>query len=527
MEPKKTMLWGGFEPWSRFIYFFVLALCFLLFQQGDLAHTTASSYAYLHQHFFDFYEYNKKLWGGNDYLPIIYIFFALWNVPLLLAGLLTPEKMQVPVVAAISIAWAKLLPVLFFFGSVKVIRNIAELIPEETDNGKAKAAALFATAPIAVFAVFIFSGYDVIGLFFTLLGFYYYLKKDYKRFSWFFSVAICFKYFALCMYVPLVLLVEKKILNVVKFMLIGLLLTGVQIIAYSGSAVFRQSCFHLALGKATTVFDGGSLLSILKMCFVLAYVLGCCYLYVKKCASDHEWKRMAVCTPIAAYGLFFSSVSWHPQWLITVMPFFCLAYHYVKNKRLFAYMDLLGMLAFVWICVNAWPNNVDVSMLSHGVLGACFRPPPLLMSDLMCIGLVPVFAVILKIYLIFPILLIFGEWFFSETSRPRKVGNGLLFARFCLGTSFFLIPALLCAFLPLPLASKLRAGAHVLRQNTAERPGAAELAIGESVNRQREIRPFTATSNGRSAVPVRFAPYARQKEGAVTCERETATGTGI
>jgi len=451
------MRWGeGVEFWSRLIYFCVLVLCFFLFQQGDLAHTTTSSYAYLHRHFCDFYEYNKQLLGGNDYLPIIYVFFALWNVPLLVAGLLTPEKMQEPVVTAISIAWAKLLPVLFFFGSVKVVQNIEKLLSEEADNGKVNAAHLFATAPIAVFAVFIFSGYDIIGLFFVLFGFYYYLKKDYNRFAWFFSVAISFKYFALCVYIPLLLLAEKKILNIVKLMLIGLCVTVVQLIAYSGSAVFRQSCFFLTMGKATTIYDGGSLLGIVKMCFVLAYALGCCYLYVKKCASDDEWKRLAVCVPIAAYGLVFSSVCWHPQWFITVTPFFCLSYHYVKNKRLFAYTDILGMLAFVWVCVNAWPNIVDVSMLEHGVLGACFGPPSLLMSDLMCRGLVPVFAVILKLYWGFPILLLVWEWLFAENSRPREASNRLLFARFFLGVSFFLIPALICVFLPTPLAAKIR-----------------------------------------------------------------------
>src|SRR5476651_2579914 len=73
---------------SCVLYTLLLGFCFLIFQQGDLFHTSTSSYAYLEGHFIDFYDYNKKVVGGNDYYALIYIIFAIWNIPLKIFGLM-------------------------------------------------------------------------------------------------------------------------------------------------------------------------------------------------------------------------------------------------------------------------------------------------------------------------------------------------------------------------------------------------------------------------------------------------------
>jgi uncharacterized membrane protein len=99
------------------------------------------------------------------------------------------------------------------------------LIGKVISNNSTKAkwlSAIFASSPIAVFAVFIFGQYDIIGIFFTMLGFYYYVKDNRLRFSLFFSLAISVKYFALIPFLPLLLLKEKRILPLLKYILISL-----------------------------------------------------------------------------------------------------------------------------------------------------------------------------------------------------------------------------------------------------------------------------------------------------------------
>lgn len=448
------MFFAGIKSWTVYFYLFILILCFLLFQQGDLAHTTTSSYAYLNGHFADFYDYNQKPMGRNDYLPLLYVIFALWNVPLYLFGLLSsPEFWRQ--LSAIEIAWAKLLLVFFFFAATKVLAKISEIIADDNGEVKASAASIFATAPIAIFVVFIFSQYDIIAIFFTLIGFYFYLKKQWSGFAWFFSIAISFKYFALIIYFPLLLMVEKKLLTIAKFMAIGFFITIIQYGVYSGSEIFRDNIFFLA--KSKLAGDEGTKLSFLnpKIGIAALYLWGCFWLYLKKFDNESEWKKIAVLVPIMAYGLMFSAIRWFPHWIIIVTPFFSLAYIYVRNKKLFAYIDMLGMLSFVWVIVNFWPDNVDVTMINHGVLNSFIPQPALIISDLMSLTAVPDFLLIFHIYLFSPILIILIESCLMKYCPIKEIGNYLVLGRFFVGVSCFLIPALVCTFVPLPMLLKI------------------------------------------------------------------------
>lgn len=57
--PCKTILQPDTIPlWAWIGYFVLVSACFLLFQQPDLYHASTSSYAYLHGHIADFYDYN-------------------------------------------------------------------------------------------------------------------------------------------------------------------------------------------------------------------------------------------------------------------------------------------------------------------------------------------------------------------------------------------------------------------------------------------------------------------------------------
>ena len=130
-----AIFFGGLKSWRFYVYVFVLTLCFLLFQQGDLRHTIFSSFAYLNGHFVDFYEYNRKYLGRNDYLPLTYIIFAIWNIPLYLLGLVTSPELQQEAWLPVLIGWGKLLPVVFFFAVVKVLAKISEIVTESVNGG--------------------------------------------------------------------------------------------------------------------------------------------------------------------------------------------------------------------------------------------------------------------------------------------------------------------------------------------------------------------------------------------------------
>jgi hypothetical protein len=446
-----------------------IVICFLFFLQGDLIHTAFSSYAYLQGHIKDFYEYNKLYLGGNDYLPTLYIIFAIWNTPLHFLGITsypTPEVftglnwnlvMQSPI--AIEIAWWKTLLALFYIGSVLVIHKIADLIESPHKTKTSLVSTLFATSPFVIFSVFIFSGYDVISVFFTLLGFYYYLKKDIKRFIFFFAIAISCKYFAAILFFPLILMIEKKPLHIIKLTTLGTLAVALGLCFYWRSQIFREEIFNLMLYKIKgnaprdiTLSEQLSLaISLVRFSFAGLYIATCIHIFFKKFRSKTEWQKYAVFMSLFSYALMFLSVKWHPQWSIIITPFISLSYLFIKNKRLLSVFEILAMFSFVCAAVIMHKFNVDVSMMTHSILKNALPQVLIINADLI-LGNESLWKyasiLIFDFYLFLPLLLLF-----YESQKPNQIkittpSETLITNRLVLGISFLVIPSFICLFMP-------------------------------------------------------------------------------
>jgi hypothetical protein len=498
-------------------YGFIILLCFLFFQQVDLYHTSASSYAYLNGHFLDFYDYNKPIVGMNAYFPIIYAIFALWNLPLQLLGLTTDVVAQGHLaLSVIEIIWAKLLLVIFFFATAILTYKSAMIVTEGKRVQAQLSSALFATAPIGIFAVFIFGQYDIIGLFFTMAGFYCYVRKEFNRFAWFFSVAISFKFFALVIFIPLLLLSEKRLVQLTKLSAIALVVTMAQMAIYWASKPFWEGIFAVPSDKINSTFKY----------LVAVYILICLYAYIKKPRNDNEWRKIAIFISIAAYGTMFTFVVWHPQWLIIAMPFFALATLYIEDKSKFYLIDIVGMLAFVWWVVNTWPGNVDVSMLSWGPLRIFFEYIPLANVDLMTLRLLPVFKVLFHIYLFSPLLLLAYQRS-KSTSTYSSSSEGVTWffrTRFILGVAIFVVPSLFCALAPQGVARLFNPIAYSRQGLVLD---ASVKPVGEIIKGGVVTQTFKAEHDKLSAVSVKLATYARANDTSVKLALLADDGTEI
>jgi len=124
IEKIKKLLPNGLNIIDLLAFFLVLAFCFILFQHGDLFYTSSSSYAYLHGHIFNFYDYNKTAVGRDDYLPLIYVIFAAWNMPLKLLGLMHDVASAGTYLTIVELVWTKLLLVAFYFDQVQFAAQI-------------------------------------------------------------------------------------------------------------------------------------------------------------------------------------------------------------------------------------------------------------------------------------------------------------------------------------------------------------------------------------------------------------------
>ena len=386
-----------------YFYIFTLILCVIGFGHTDIIRTYTSSYTLFSGHFFDFYSFNsihaydEVYRGKNDYLPIIYLMFAIWDFPLHILGLTSNlQDTNTLSTTFIEVAWSKLLPALFFFLSVFEVSKISRFLMPANHNNRIPHL-LFATSPIAIFIVFIFSQYDIFGLFFVLLGVKYLLKKKYPVFLLFFSLAISFKYYAIGIFLPFILMVEKNIFKLGLYFICGLFFSLAQIFLFWQDYIFQQSFFSLAMSKI-----GGGLTHnhffqsrALYILFVFFGLL--VYLYLKnyKMLPTKIFQRDIIFIPIVFFGLLFLFVSPHPQWFISLMPFFALSLIFTKKYKLFLIFDLIGFIAFIWICVNRWPGNLDFTMLNFGIFS---QQPHFLASSLMPKLLLPFFTLLFFLF---------------------------------------------------------------------------------------------------------------------------------
>jgi hypothetical protein len=445
------------------VYGISLGLCFLLFKQSDLTLTNNASFAYLYGHFGDFYDYNKPLFTGNNYLPVFYWIFALWNIPLKLLGLAPEITTQTWMLSTqIQTIWSKLLLAIFFFASVRCIGQISDQIKEYSplerkDHSGIMPKYLFATSPIGIFAVFIFSGYDIFGVYFTLLGLQAYLAKDFKKFAFWFSIAISFKYFAAFIYLPLVLIVEKRLAYLVFYGLFGIAFSGIQFWMYWHSEAFHLGIFGM-IGEKT----GGHGISLRFIVANVIYVMLCSYMYFSKfrlSTNPYAWCQRAVFVCVLAYALLFSWTLWHPQWLVVITPFICLSFLFIRSQRVLLSIEILGYLGFIIFCINNWVGNVDNSMLYEGVFGGLLPKTSILASDLIGSQWMPISRVLLYGSLYAPLLIQVIEGFLSKRRRNFTGINTkdrasvmselnkerLLFnLRFFLATYFFISISALC-----------------------------------------------------------------------------------
>lgn len=216
---------------------------------SDLGHTVGSSYGYLFGHVLDFYDYNSTYFIGNDYLPTTYVIFAIWMAPVTL--LLSPGVQHASHLSSIEIAWAKVLLLLFFLAAFVVVSKIAKELFPTRPRSQIAARIAFLLSPFAAFAFNVVGQYDVIGVFFAALGFLFYLRGEKWRFA--IAIAISSKYFALLIFLPLLVLQFKRVRELVPLLLVGASVTVAEALLYLPNAAFRDyTLLGLVSSKAST-----------------------------------------------------------------------------------------------------------------------------------------------------------------------------------------------------------------------------------------------------------------------------------
>jgi hypothetical protein len=303
------------------------------------------------------------------------------------------------------ILWYKTLLLTAFFSTIYYIKKISKNIAgNDIENH-----ILFATSPFALFSVMIFSGYDILGLLFCIIGFYYFLKNNLFLFAIYFSIAISFKFFALIIFLPLLLIREKKLKNIIKYSLIAASLCLISLLAFISNKTFTENVFFMVQNKVLH----GQPISLYKLSLLVAYITLCINCFLQDSINKDKLVKSSIFACYMSYLVLFFYVKWHPQWIIIILPFICLINSYLKNKKICFLYEIAGFISFFVLTVNIWKDNIDQKMLSDGALGKILGEYQYRIADLIDIhyfdqygiNLKTLFTLIIYLYLLHPIII--------------------------------------------------------------------------------------------------------------------------
>ena len=258
--------------------------------------------------------------GEVPYDIWVYVLLAVWNLPVYLWELATGLTFETNLIAMV---WVRLAGMLPFVGANWAILGIARQLGRPKEQGL-WACWGFSTSLFLLNGLFCIGQIDIFNVFFTLMGLWAWLKKDERGFIGWFALAVTFKMFALMVFLPLLLLEEKRLWRI----------AGASAGACSLS-VLSKLLFLRDKMNTPTQFDerrfirflfgrnldlGGATISAFVFLFGATVLV--CWLSRMDEQARPAWALWAV---LAGYGSFFIGAAAYPYWAVVLAPCAALA----------------------------------------------------------------------------------------------------------------------------------------------------------------------------------------------------------
>lgn len=339
-------------------YLFILLILFYGFIYNDILETTRMGISFWEQLFVGrirfFYNnfvemnpfaYTKQVQGVYDF-PI-YIAFAIWDFPLYLLYKFAGVDVFNNV---LCIMWIKTLLLLFTVLLMKAMFDLCKAVGL-SDSDSSLALLLFITSDFYMTSIALMCAYDIIPLYFSIIGVKAYIEDDMKKFVGMFMLAIPLKFFALLLFIPLLVLKEKNVikiavstfLSVLPIIVFRILIpcsgngTGIRL----SDAAVSTDLSHLALYYVIRYYSEMALGRIYYFLLCYGVFVLICY-FIKSDRSDNN-KRWTIYVALMSYIILFVTCYSHPYWLIIMMPF--VAIIMVINKE---YLHISLLLEWVF-----------------------------------------------------------------------------------------------------------------------------------------------------------------------------------
>lgn len=258
---------------------------------------------------------------------------------------------------------------LVILASLLLSYYLLKRIVKECDMGDSylrNVRALFISSSMIIYMSVVFGQIDILYLLVIIFALPFYYRKKYLLFSLIMSVAISMKTLPFLVFVPLVLLANKKVKDILMNLAIGMIFPVLTKI------LFERNVGHGMLADANAIQYGfvervnTSMIGGQISLFILSFVLVCIFAYMAKTDTDNKKKMLynSMLAIFVVYSSFAVFVDWHQQWLTPlVLSFaFLLPYHEESKKLL-----LIDVFAEALFILFANTGGVSIYMVNFGI----------------------------------------------------------------------------------------------------------------------------------------------------------------
>ena len=372
--------------WDYIIPGVIFVIAFVCFDQAyDMKLTMFQSSDLLDCIFsgkpFDFYSYTLDIASTTGYFGrlatdsgaiyniVIYLTMAIWTLPVYILNLLFDFQEY----ALILNIWGRVMVIGLSVLCAILLTKISKKITGNTIEAKWTGYS-FITSPILMFCVVIFNQYDIFSVTATLLAILFYFDKKYYKFSLLISLAICYKLFPVFIFIPLILLAEKRIFKIIQYFALGLSLYVITSFLWASldvgynktqSIMMPNFEFYQWIFKSELPGGAGNICIFIFCIFVISTIA----YWLKPTESDFAF--ISIYLAGAAYISFFVFVNWHPQWVVILLPFLSLILFRMRSLKIGIILDIFVSIGFMLTnCLKFLDGSIMnetllVSMLHH------------------------------------------------------------------------------------------------------------------------------------------------------------------
>ena len=295
----------------------------------------------------------------------LYLLFGLWNLPTYIIYRITGFHYLLSTPAQL---WLKTMMVLAALLAAKVLVDIARDLG--VSRQRSKWVAFYFLSSMTLFVpVFVIVQYDIIMIVFILLGLRAYLRGRLSRFLLWFAIANTFKLFAIFIFVPLLLLREKRLRVVALQFGVGLIGLVACRAIYHGNVAYKASTggfMSSMLQRLTAVGIPwmGSTIPIFVV-FMVGIVI---FAYLRRPQGTKALAADAVYICMGIYLVFATVVPLNPYWAVMVSPFAVLIIflnprHVLLNTLLETGVGTALFLLYTFTGYSMYDRNILTQLL--------------------------------------------------------------------------------------------------------------------------------------------------------------------